>query len=238
LFATEYKRFRRQEGEERFIHDFLRKELNAKLSGRTERRYRRPTSSEPHVNTLIHLTVAHVARYTDSLRTGGALFSDRGRFSLESLLNASHLEDALVLDRSVQSPAPSNVWNARREEFVEWPPLLSLRFPKLQQWDDRVIRLAEGSAVKGLAPSIGPGSWMLLGKAPMTPETLSDRGSVGWSRPLYVLRRGFEMFCGYLGREGDRYALLSNTNGGDEMVAFRADELPLLSRVSGVAVPV
>jgi hypothetical protein len=87
-------------------------------------------------------------------------------------------------------------------------------------------------------PGIGPGSWMLLEKIPRIHDKPSGRNETGWSRPLYVLRRGFENFCGYLEREGNQYALLSSNSGEGVKVAFRADELPSLSRVAGVAVPV
>jgi len=238
LLATKHKRFKRPKEEEGFIRNFLKAELNAKLSGRTERRYRGRTSSEPHVNALIHLTIAHVARYTDSLRTGGSWFSDKGRFSLESLLNASRLEDALLLHRIPDPPTPGDVWNARRHEFIEWPPLLSVKFSQLRQWDDRILRLGEDSAIGGLDPTIGSGSWMLLEKIPKIPDPRSDGRKLGWSRPLYVLRRGLQTFCGFLEREGDQYALLSNNDSGGVKVAFCADEFPSLRRVARVAVPV
>lgn len=63
LLSTKKKRFQRPRKEREFIRDFLRDQLHAKLSERTERRYRSATSSDPHVNALIHLTVANVARY-------------------------------------------------------------------------------------------------------------------------------------------------------------------------------
>ncbi len=238
LLATKHKRFKRPKEEEGFIRDFLKADLNAKLSGRTERRYRARTSSEPHVNALIHMTIAHVARYTDALRTGGSWLSDKGRFSLESLLKASRLEDAVILSRTPDLPTPTDIWDARRREFVEWPPLLFMKFPQLRQWDDRIMRLGEGNAVGGLDPAIGPGSWMLLEKTPRIPDTQSDRRKTGWSRPLYVFRRELQAFCGYLEREGNQYALLSNSSSGGAKIAFRDHELSSLSRVAGVAVPV
>jgi hypothetical protein len=63
LFASKYRRFKRSKEEELFIHELLKDQLFAKLSSRSERRYRRPTTSDPHVNALIHLALAHVARY-------------------------------------------------------------------------------------------------------------------------------------------------------------------------------
>jgi hypothetical protein len=236
LLATEHKRFRRSKEEELFVQDLLKMELNAKLSGRSERRYRRPTSSAPHVNALIHLTLAHVARYTDTLRAGGSWVSDRGRFSLETLLKARSLEEVRILDRKAHLPTPSNVWEARRKEFVEWPPLLSIQFPQLRLWDERVIRLTQGYAMNDLVPSIGPGTWMLLEKAPVIPDARSERRKSGWSRPIYAFRRGVEILLGHLEREGNQYALLSNALGG--VTTLRADELPQLTRVAGIAVPV
>jgi hypothetical protein len=238
LLATKHKRFKRSKDEEKFIRDFLKADLNAKLSGRTERRYRGHTSSEPHVNALIHLTIAHGARYTDTLRSGGSWFSDKGQFSLESLLHARRLEDALIVNQIPDRPTPSDVWDDRRREFVEWPPLLSMKFPQLRQWDDRIIRLGETSAVGGLDPAIGPGSWMLIEKIPKVPDTQSDNRKSGWSRPLYVLRRGLQIFCGYVERDGSQYALLSNSSSDGVKIAFRGDELTSLRRVAGVAVPV
>jgi hypothetical protein len=237
LLATKHRRFRRPKEQEQVIRDVLKTELQAKLSGRSERRYRGPTSSEPHVNALLHLTVAHAARYTDALRAGGSLRSDRGRFSLEALLKARRLEDLLVQPHGAFPPIPTNVWEGLRREFVEWPPLLSMKFPQLQQWDERIVRLAEGCLIGGLDPSIRPGSWLLLEKTSAIPDTRSEAIKTGWSRPLYTLRRGMKYFCGYLRREGNQFALFSDTSGSTK-IAFSTDEMSSLSQVAGIAVPV
>jgi hypothetical protein len=237
LLATKHRRFRRSKDQERLIQDFLKAELGSKLSGRSERRYRNPTRSEPHVNALLHLTLAHVARYTDSLRADGAFGSDDGRFSLESLLNARSIEDLLVQPRIPQAPTPSEVWEQLRKEFVEWPPLLSMRFSPLRQWGGRIIRLAEGSAIGGLNPSIQPGSWMLLERILGIPDTRAETAKAGWARSLYLFRRGMQNFCGYLERAGNQYALLSDA-GGTAKITFGDDQLLALSRVAGIAVPV
>lgn len=236
LLATKRKRFRRTKEEQTFVSEFLRQELHANLSARSERRYRSATPSDPHVNTLIHLSVASMARYTDALRVGGSWHSDEGRFSLDSLLRASRLEDA-VARQCVNTPEPADVWEARRNEFGGWPPLLSLKFPHLRLWDNRVVRLAHGIPGGDLNPSIGPGSWILLEETPTMPDTEGERRRVGWSRQIYVLRRGLDMICGYLEREGTQLALI---NHDDEQPRAHLcfDELHLLSRVAGIAVPV
>lgn len=237
LFAAEYYRFQRTRQDLPHIREALEAVFHTKLSGRTERCYRRPTSSQPHIDTLIQLTMANVARYSDALRAGHSFPSDRKRFSLETLLNARRLKDLPISLRRAHPPIPSEGWTTMRKEFVEWPALLSMKFPQLRSLDDRVVRLSQGSAMKGLDPSISPGSLMLLEKVPGTPDTRSDAKKTGWGRSIYALRRGAEIFLGHLEREDNQYALLSNTGNGLP-ITFGQDELDQLSRVSGVAVPV
>jgi len=237
LLATKRKRFKRTKEEELFVSEFLRQELHSNLSARSERRYRRPTSSDPHVNALIHLSVASMARYTDALRAGGSWHSDQGRFSLQVFLRASRLEDASAVRDEVNPPEPADVWKARRSEFGGWPPLLSLKFPELQCWDNRVVRLAHGILGAELNPSIGPGSWLLLEKLQLLPDAERERTRAGWSRPIYVLRRGFDMICGFLEREGAQLALIPGDREQPRAL-LRFDEIDQLSRVAGIAVPV
>lgn len=237
LLLTKHRRFKRSKEEDLAIHEFLNDRLHAKLSGRSERRYRRPTSSDTHVNALIHLALSHVVRYTDALRTGGSWRSDQGRFSLETLSHASSLEEAGQVLKNVYLPAPSEVWEARRKEFGGWPPLLSVRFPNLRQWEDKIVRLAQGSQIAGLEPILGPGSLLLLKEISSIPDVRIDRAQSGWSRPIYMLRKGVKHFCGHLEREGNQYILLSET-GSAMKTAFRVEELSSLSHVAGVAVPV
>ncbi len=236
LFLTKHRRFKRSKEEDLFVHDFLRELLHAKLSGRSERRYRRPTSSEPHINSLIYLALGHATRYTDALRTGGSWQSDQGRLSLEKLLQAKSLTEAFSVRTNLHVPTPTDVWEARFKEFGGWPPLLSVRFPNLRQWEDRIVRLAQGTQIAGLDPTLRPGSLLLLEETPSIPDTRSERTKSGWSRPIYV-RRGLEIVCGFLERDGDHFALLSGANGAIK-TSFRADDLSQLSRVAGVAVPV
>ena len=99
------------------------------------------------------------------------------------------------------------------------------------------MRLAQGSQIAGLDPTLGPGSLLLLKEISSVPDAQSDRAKSGWSRPIYVLRRGIEIICGYLERDGDQYALLSGDNGGVKG-SFHAEDLGQLRRVAGVAVPV
>jgi hypothetical protein len=237
LFLTKHRRFRRPREEEILVHEILKELLNSKLSGRSERRYRRPTSSNPHVNSLIHLALAHTARYTDVLRSGGSWQSDQGRFSLEKLLEAKFLFEAYPARIDLRTPTPIDVWQARRNEFAGWPPLLSVKFPRLQRWEDRIVRLARECQIAGLDPTLRPGSLLLLEDVSSDPDVRTERTKFGWSRPIYVFRRGLDIACGLLERDGNDFALFSGADGRAK-TAFHREDLSQLSRIVGVAVPV
>ncbi len=238
LFATKHKRFKRTKDEEQLVREAFRAALGSSPSKRTERRYREFTPSEPHVDSLIYFTVTNLARYTDSLRTGGSLITDAGRFSLETLLRARQWADVLAATPEMRLPQPVKAWEVYRSELVDWVPLLSLKFPELRLWSDRALRLANGSAIQGLDPAISPGSWMFLEKDLAIPDVQSDQRKTGWSRPLYVLRRRLEINCGYLERDGDGFALMSSAYGYGSKIAFAKGELKDLRRVGCVLVPV
>jgi hypothetical protein len=177
----------------------------------------------------------HSARYTDTLQSGGYMIRDTNRFSLESLLATNNYADLLVPRQIASSPIPREVWETRRHEFAEWPSLLAVKFPQLRIWDDRVIRLAQEKTIEGLNPAIKPGSWMLLEPLSTVPDTRVDARKKGWSQPIYVLRRGAEIVCGRLVREGNRFVLLA---GDSSKMILGPDELRDVSRACGVAVPI
>jgi hypothetical protein len=238
LFATGYKRFKRTKKEEQLVREAFRAVFGSGPSQRTERRYRSPTPSEPHVDSLIYFTVANFVRYTDALRTGGSLVTDTGRFSLQTLLNARQWADVLAATPEVRLPQPAKAWEVYRRELVEWAPLLSVKFPELHLWSDRALRLANGSAIQGLDPAIAPGSWMFLERALAIPDVQNEQKKAGWSRPIYVLRRGFNIICGYLEKDGAGYALLSSVHGYGSKTTLAKDELKDLWRASCVFIPV
>lgn len=238
LLAAKHKRFHRSKNEERMTREQLRAVLGTEPSGRTERRYRKETVSEPHVNALLHLTLANLARYTDSIQTGGFTIRDQQRFSLETFLHARRWDDVLAMESEARLPHPSWIWEAMRREFIEWPPMLSLKFSELSLCGDRIVRLGELGTLYGLEPPITAGSWMLLEKTSEIPDLRAERGRTGWSRSIYALQRGVEVICGYLERDGERYALMSAPYGRTARVTFQKEDLLKLRRVAGVAVPV
>ena len=238
LFETKHKRFRRPKAEERDVRNFLQTELQSKLSERSLRRYRRPGISEPHVDALLQMTLIHFARYMDALQSGGYRVRDTNRFSLETLLAAKDFVDLLTPRPAASAPTPGAVWETRQSEFAEWPPLLATKFPQLRSWDDRIVRLAQGSSIKGIHPPIAPGSWVLIEKLPSIPDTRGDWSKKGWSRPIYGLRRGIEVLCGFLEQDGNRFSLLTGNPEDSSKTPLQPGELDNLGRVNGVAVPV
>lgn len=143
LFAAKYHRFQRARQDLPQVREALESVLHTRLSGRTERRYRYPTASQPHVDALIQLTVTGMARYTDSLRMRRSFSFDQGRFSLDSLLQVRHLRDLPEAFREAHLPIPGERWAALRKEYTEWPMLLSMKFPQIRSWDNRVVRLPQ-----------------------------------------------------------------------------------------------
>jgi hypothetical protein len=238
LFTTKHRRFRRLREDIPHIQETMESIFHTKLSGRTERRYRRPTSSVPHVDALIQLAVTHLTRYTDALRMQRPMLSDRGRYSLDTLLNTRHLGDLPGTLRKASAPTPRDRWIALRKEFVEWPMLLSLRFPQLRSFDDRIVRLPQGSSLQGVDPPISPGSLVLLEDVSRAVELQDDVTKTGWSRQLFALRRGTDLLCGYLERNEDRYMFLAGGKGLGEAISVHQDELEQIHYVSGVAIPV
>lgn len=238
LLLTKQRRFRRTEEDETAIRELLTNVFRLPLSARTERRYRYPSSSEPHVRALIQLTLFHFARYSDVLRGGGSPIIDRGRFSLAAMLSSRSIEE-LVSQRNeclVRIPHLSDP--ERLRDFVDWLPLLSVKFPKHDLRRDSVARLSHGCELDGIDLPIGAGSWMLLQPVVNLPDTTKERQKRGWSRPLYVLRRGLRIAAGHLERDGSDLALLSIEDGAVRREQFRLHEFRSLQRVVGVAVPV
>jgi hypothetical protein len=121
LFATKHRRFVRSREEIRHVDELLQSSLRSALSDRSRRRYRRDTDSEPHIAGLMQMSIEHFARYSDSLRTGGYALRDKGRYSLETMLQAKRFADLTAARREPVPPGPPEVWEAMRKEMVEWP---------------------------------------------------------------------------------------------------------------------
>jgi hypothetical protein len=235
LFTTKHRRFLRSEEEIKYVTEVLTTTLQSKLSDRTRRRYRQTSDSDPHLDSLIQMSLEHYARYSDALRTGGHVLRDARRFSLETMLHANRYEDLLSSRAQATLPTPQKVWQARLDEFVEWPALLSLKFPQLSFWGDRLLRLAQEADLPDCEPRIRAGTWMLLEELRAMPDIRSDAVKNGWERPLYVLRRGLDSFLGRFEHHDNGFALTTHSAA---KVTFGSDDLPNVRRVCGAVIPV
>lgn len=234
LFAAEHLRFPRSAEEYSRVRESLRSIFGNDFSSRTERRYRSTTRSKPHVDTLLQLSLRYVSRYTDSLRVNGALRSDRNRYSLQSLLQAKHLDDIPAPEPSAPSPEPSSEWQNQRKDYGEWPSLLSLKFPNLRSMGGQVVRLARGIAIAGLEPSLRPGSFVAVEQMRDFPEADGGERREGWAKPLYLFQQGEDFLCGPIEGASTERALVTTT----ETIRLLPKDMAHLHRVIGVAVPV
>jgi len=237
LLATKHRRFVRSAEEQRRVEWLMQTQLTSGLSDRTRRRYRRETSSEPHADALIQMSVEHYARYSDLLRTGGRGLHDSGRFSLESMLGAARISDLLSRRADARLPTPTEIWDARRRELGEYGTLFAKKFPKPSQWGDRVIRVGDEMQVREVDPPIRSGSWLALEDGPARPEVQAERSKQGWTQPLYVLLRDVETLFGRLHREGRDLTLSVDRASRQEQVRLGENEISNLRRVCGVLVP-
>lgn len=234
LLASEHRRYRRRKEDRNRMRMVLEAAFMSEMSERTERRYRFGSSSQPHVHTLMQLALSSVTRYSDALLLQRAFPSDRGRFSLETLLSSRSLEEARMQQPVVVPPRPEVRWQAEKRPYGEWPSLLSLRFPRLRTMNRQAVRLAQGLSLPGLEPAVAPGSFVSLAPLTELPDTSREETRRGWARPLYAFWRGATFICGHLKRDGSDTALITRQQ------TFRLDEgeLRLLHRVSGIAVPI
>lgn len=239
LFRAKHHRFVRPRQEKSFIQHVLQSVFHRQLTERTERRYRRPSSSQPHIDTLIQMVLSNSTRYSDALHAGRMLPSDCGRLSLETLLRSNALDEVAGTRRRGRHPEPAESWHALRDRYAEWPTPLSMTFPNLQSLADRIVRLPDGADVKGLSPQLSPGSVLFLDK----PSLISDRsfyepaGREGWGRRLYAFQKGTHIICGFLRTAHGRYELFGSDQGRTA-ISLLSDDLSHLYRVSGAAVPV
>ncbi|QHN02740.1 hypothetical protein FTO74_04675 [Granulicella sp. WH15] len=237
LFATKYLRFQRPREDWETIRKVLEDALHINISDRTRRRYRRSTESVPHTGTLIALSLSYVARYTDSLRTLHLIRPERTLYSLDTLLRANRLIDLPEASVRARTPEPEERWDSLRHTWGEWPTLLSIKFPRLQSMRNQVLRLHQSDRFNGLDPLIPAGAALLLEPIEGIPDTREDRSKTDWSRPVYALRTGNEIFCGYLEVNDKHYVLIPHPRKMSQRMTLSQNQVNEVSRVVGIATP-
>jgi hypothetical protein len=90
-----------------------------------------------------------------------------------------------------------------------------------------------------MLPPIQPGSILFLEGTSLTHDAVTDDAQrTGWNRSIYALRKGAEVVCGYLRQDHAGYTLSDTPHGATRSVTLGINEIGLLTRVGGIAVPV
>jgi hypothetical protein len=237
LLRTEDRRFRRPSAERQQVRGILEGLFRAKVSSRTERRYRQATTSSPHVNVLMQLCLERVTRYIDALQSLGFSHSDRNRYSLETLLETGSLNDLPRLFPKARTPTPEPRWVSLRQEWGEWPVLLSSIFTNPPTSAHLFLRLQQNDTFQGLEPLVPPGAVLMLETARDIPDTRSDHRLMDWNRPIYVLHKGKQIYCGYLEVDHRSYTLVAHPQKRTASLTFHVSELDGISKVIAIASP-
>lgn len=238
FFATQYRRFVREDTERILVQQYLQSALNTKISERTRQRYRGSTISAPHADVLMQLTVEAMARFSDTMRLGGYRLQDSSRNSLEALLGMTNVSQLSQPQQEAVIPKPFDVWDRQVQEIGEYSALFAMKFPRPSAIADRVLRLGASTILRDADTRLGTGSWLVTENVTTLPDLDANRETSGWSRPLYAMRRGLELMFGHVERDGSRLKLLPHGGADGTPITFSVSDLDQLQRICGAVVPV
>jgi hypothetical protein len=238
LFAAKGKRFSIAEKSQTVARGILEAALHTNISWRTVRRYQHKTDTVPRTSTLLGLTLLHAARFTDVLKSLDFWRDESNYYSLQTLLGATKLSDLPLVFPNALRPSPRHRWTSIREEWGEWSPLLSMVMPRLRDVEDKMLRVYQSDLFAGLDPLIPPGSVALLEELDRLPDTREDSVKDEWERPIYAVRHGPDILCGYLENDGTHIALVPHPLSISRRKTFLRHQVSVLGRFAFVAVPV
>jgi hypothetical protein len=184
---------------------------------------------------MLALTLFHAARVSDVLRLLGLWHADSNRHSLETWENAQSLKDLPPGDPAAVTPSPSGRWKAFLEEWGEWPTLLSVAIPRVHPMQYQLLRIQQTDLFNGLDPLIQPGAIALLEDVDRIPDTQSDPEQRNWDRPIYAIRHGQNIICGYLASDGQHVALVPHPRSSARRLSFLRNQVAVVGRFAGLA---
>jgi hypothetical protein len=211
--------------------------LGVTLNPRTLRRYERGSDGLPHTNVLLALTVFHAARFRDVLRSLQMWRDEADHYSLTTWLKTKALEDLPFMLRTATAPEPYESWKKFLSEWGEWPALLSMALPRMEQLQHRLVRIRRNDIFNGLDPLIRPGAVALLEELEHRPILQGDNAKQGWNRPIYAIRHNREVLCGYMESDGNRLALIPHPRSSARRVSFLRHQVTIVGRFVGIASP-
>jgi len=71
-------------------------------------------------------------------------------------------------------PVPSNTWELLRNDWAEWPTLLSMAIPALEQYHYRLLRIHQNSVFPGMSPLIRSDAIVMFEEMNDLPDTIGD----------------------------------------------------------------
>lgn len=237
LLQTERLRFGLKEQMLDQANQILESRVGATLSRRTLRRYAYEARLVPHTDTLLALTLFHSVRISDVLRSLRFWQDESRLYSLASLLKTRSLVELPVHHGAAAAPEPRMRWRELLNDWGEWPTLLSLAIPQMEQYQHRLLRIYRNPIFDGLDPLLRVGSVALLEELHQIPKTQDDREKRGWNRPMYAIRRGEEVFCGYCENDGMRITLIPHPRSSARRVSFLHHQITILGKLAGIASP-
>jgi hypothetical protein len=212
--------------------------IGTTISARTLRRYHRSTEMNPSTDVLVALALVHALRFSDALRLIGLWQHDTNRHSLKIWQEAATLGDLrMKTSRTAVIPEPHDSWENFRQEWGEWPTLLSLTLPNLEQFQHRLLRIHQNSYFNGLSPLIHQGTVALIEELDDLHDVLPGRENSEWDRPIYVLRHRQSLLSGYLDWDGERVALVPHPRSSAHRTSFLRHQVEIVGKWIGIASP-
>ncbi len=238
LISTERLRFGITEAQLEEASEILEAQLGAGISARTLRRYEREVGSVPRTPVLLALTLIHSLRFTDVLRLLNLWADESAYYSFAMLMKAKAWADLPLVFQPAETPSPLAQWQSWLDEWGEWPTLLSMAIPDLEQWGRRILRIDQSAWFRGLDPLIEPHSIVVLDEHDTALPTRVDRNKQNWERPIYALRHEGRVICGYLEADGTYFVVVPHPSASTTpRLAFRRNQAQILGRVVGAATP-
>src|SRR5260370_39672052 len=113
---------------------------------------------------------------------------------------------------------------------------MSMVMPRLRDVEDKMLRIYQSDLFGGLDPLIPPGSVALLEEIDGFPDTYEDSVKDEWERPIYAVRHGQDILCGYLENVGIQIALVPHPLGIGRRKTCRRHHACELGRFASAAV--
>jgi hypothetical protein len=211
--------------------------LGVTISRRTLRRYEGGSDGMPHTNLLLALTLFHAARFCDVLESLRLWKDETARYSLTTWLRAKALSDLPSMLRAATVPEPYDRWKVVLSEWGEWPSLLSMAFPRMEQLQHRLLRINRNDIFNGLDPLIRPGAVALLEELEQPPNSQGDSKKQAWERPIYAIRYKSDVLCGYVENDGKRLTLIPHPKSSARRVSFLHHQIIVAGRFMAIASP-